>query len=102
MLYIPACLNPLPRLSSSGFAGRGLTKSLVTNDGYPPKSRGPALSHRPLRLPGGVLPSKRLLGMCRWIGSHFHNWTDYNGVTFSGVTIMGSQIFGILGIRKFW
>ena len=53
MLYIPACLNPLPRLSSSGFAGRGLTKSLVTNDGYPPKSRGPALSHRPLRLRGG-------------------------------------------------
>ena len=32
---------------------------------------------------GGVLPSKRLLGMCRWMGSHFHNWTDYNGVTFS-------------------
>ena len=32
--------------------------------------------------PGGVLPSKRLLGMCRWMGSHFHNWTDYIGVTF--------------------
>ena len=31
---------------------------------------------------GGVLPSKRLLGMCRWMGSHFHNWIDYNGVTF--------------------
>ena len=31
---------------------------------------------------GGILPSKRLLGMCRWMGSHFHNWTDYNGVTF--------------------
>ena len=30
---------------------------------------------------GGVLPCKRLLGICRWIGSHFHNWTDYNGVT---------------------
>ena len=30
---------------------------------------------------GGVLPSKRLLGMCCWMGSHFHNWTDYNGVT---------------------
>ena len=28
----------------------------------------------------GVLPSKRLLGMCRWMVSHFHNWTDYNGV----------------------
>ena len=43
---------------------------------------------------GGVLPSKRLLGMCRWMGSHFHNWTDYNGVTiFSRVTKMWSHIF---------
>ena len=30
----------------------------------------------------GVLPSKRLLGTCRWMGSHFHNWVYYNGVTF--------------------
>ena len=29
---------------------------------------------------GGVLPSKRLLGMC--MGSHFHNWIDYNGLHF--------------------
>ena len=21
--------------------------------------------------------------MCRWIGSHFHDWIDYNGVAFS-------------------
>ena len=35
--------------------------------------------------------------MCRWMGSHFHNWTDYNGVTFLVVTRMGSQIFG-----NFW
>ena len=27
---------------------------------------------------GGVLPCKRLLGMCRWMGSHFHDWTDYS------------------------
>ena len=32
---------------------------------------------------GGVLPYKRLLGMCRWMGSHFHDWIDYNRVTFS-------------------
>ena len=33
--------------------------------------------------PGGVLPYKSLMGMCRWMGSHFHDWSDYNGVTFS-------------------
>ena len=27
----------------------------------------------------GVLPYKRLMGM----GSHFHDWIDYNGVAFS-------------------
>ena len=32
---------------------------------------------------GGVLPCKRLIGMCRWMGSHFHDWSDYNGVAFS-------------------
>ena len=21
--------------------------------------------------------------MCPWMGSHFHDWIDYNGVTFS-------------------
>ena len=21
--------------------------------------------------------------MCRWMGSHFRDWIDYNGVTFS-------------------
>ena len=31
----------------------------------------------------GVLPHKRLMGMCRWMGSHFHDWIDYNGVAFS-------------------
>ena len=32
---------------------------------------------------GGVLPYKRLMGMCRWMGSHFHDWIiDYNGVAF--------------------
>ena len=37
-------------------------------------------------IPGGggvVLPYKRLMGMCRWMGSHFHDWSDYNGVAFS-------------------
>ena len=46
---------------------------------------------------GGVLPFKRLMGMCCWIGSHFHDWIDYNGIAFSIVTKMGSHIFGFLG-----
>ena len=25
---------------------------------------------------GGVLPYKRLMGMCPWMGSHFHDWID--------------------------
>ena len=32
---------------------------------------------------GEVLPYKRLMGMYRWMGSHFHDWIDYNGVAFS-------------------
>ena len=33
---------------------------------------------------GGVgLPSKRLMGMCRWMWSHFHDWIHYHGVAFS-------------------
>ena len=36
-----------------------------------------------IRRAGGVLPYKSLMGMCRWMGSHFHDWIDYNGVAFS-------------------
>ena len=46
----------------------------------------------------GVLPSKILLGMCRWMGSHFYNWTDYNGVTFLVVLLeWGCKFSGFLG-----
>ena len=31
-------------------------------------------------VPGGVLASSRLMLMCRWMGSHFHDWLDYYGV----------------------
>ena len=31
----------------------------------------------------GALPYKRLMAMCRLMGSHFHDWIDYNGVAFS-------------------
>ena len=31
---------------------------------------------------GRVFPSCRLLGMCCWMGWHFHDWIDYYGVAF--------------------
>ena len=34
-------------------------------------------------LGAGVLPYRRLTGMCRWTGLHFHDWIDYEGVAFS-------------------
>ena len=48
---------------------------------------------------GGVLSYKRLMGMYRWMRSHFHDWIDYNGVAF---TRMRSHIFGFFGIRQFF
>ena len=43
---------------------------------------------KPRRGVGGggedVLPDTRLImGMCRWMGSHFHHWIDHNRVAFS-------------------
>ena len=52
----------------------------------------------------GALPSNGLLGICRCMGSHFHDSTDYNGVAFSSifnrVTRMVSHFFGTLRVRK--
>ena len=33
-------------------------------------------------LGGVVLPYKKIMGMCHWMGSHFHDWIDYNGLHF--------------------
>ena len=42
---------------------------------------------------GGLLPGNRLMGMCRWMGSHFHDWIDYNGVAFSIELLEWGRIF---------
>ena len=73
------------------------------------ESSGPGTSNGAL-CPGEgvhVLPSNGLLGMCRWMGSHLNDSTDYiqyNGVTFSSifnrVTRIGSHIFGTLRVRN--
>ena len=41
------------------------------------------LSFRNKKYRGRLLPYKRLMGMCRWMGSHFYDWIDYNGVALS-------------------
>ena len=67
------------------------------------KQVGATLKEKPGGGGGMVLPSKRLLGMCRWMGSHFHNWTDYYGVTFLVELLdWGRKFSGFLGIRKVW
>ena len=35
-----------------------------------------------MEMGGGVLPYKGLIGMCCWMGSHFHDWSDHNGGAF--------------------
>ena len=54
---------------------------------------------RESELPGGRLLSyKRLMGKCRWMGSHFHDWIDYNGVAFSiGLLEWGRTFSDFLG-----
>ena len=48
---------------------------------------------------GGVVPPyKWLVGMCRWKGSRFHDWIDYNGVAFSIELLeLGHTISDFLG-----
>ena len=47
--------------------------------------------------PRGVLPSDRLMGMCRWMGSYFHGWIDYNGVAFSSELLEWDRTFSGFG-----
>ena len=52
---------------------------------------------------GEVLPYKRLMGMYRWMGSHFHDWIDYNGVAFLIELLEWGRSFSdFLGVRQFF
>ena len=42
---------------------------------------------------GGALPSNRLMGMCRWMASHFHDWIAYSGVAFLTDLLEWARIF---------
>ena len=35
--------------------------------------------------------------MCRWMGSHFHDWFDYNGVAFSVELLERGRTFSDFG-----
>ena len=35
--------------------------------------------------------------MCRWMGSHFHDWIDYNGVAFSIQLLERGRTFSDFG-----
>ena len=37
--------------------------------------------------------------MCRWMGSHFHDCIDYNGVTFSIELLEWGRTFSDFGVR---
>ena len=38
--------------------------------------------------------------MCRWMGSHFHDWIDYNGVAFSIELLEYGCTFSDFGVRE--
>lgn len=45
-----------------------------------------------------MLPSSyRLMEMCHWMGSHFHNWIDHNEVAFPIELHSGAAYFRDLG-----
>ena len=46
---------------------------------------------------GGVLPYKGLVGMCRWMRTHFPYWIDYNGVAFSTQLLEWDRTFSDFG-----
>ena len=50
----------------------------------------------------GVPPHKRLMGMCRWMGPHFHDWTDYDGVAFSIELLEWGRTFSDFWVRQFF
>ena len=42
-------------------------------------------------------------GMCRWMGSHFHDWIGYNGVALSTELLEWGHTFSdFWGVREFF
>ena len=49
---------------------------------------------------GVALPYKRLMGMCRWIGLHFHDCIDCSGVAFSKELLEWGGTFSDFGGKR--
>ena len=49
---------------------------------------------------GGALPYNGLMGMFRLMGSHFHDWIDYNGVAFSIELLEWGRTFSDFGGKR--
>ena len=89
---------------------RHTEESLTKND--PTKTRTCRyLIHMPFLLGHGAFPRERggggvtslLMGMCGWMGPHFDDWIDYNGIVSSiellewGRKFSGKIVFHIYG-----
>ena len=87
------------------FAKNGLLSLGIRETVAPPKgvevflTRNKSVNHGNPR-GEGVLPINGLMGMCRWMGSHFHDWIDYNGVAFS-TKFLTDLIAGVANCRDF-
>ena len=46
---------------------------------------------------GGGYFLVRLMEMCLWMGSHFHDWIDYNEIAFSIELLEVGRIFSDFG-----
>ena len=67
----------------------------LASDGWPiDRSRNDINKEITMAIPGGVLPCKRLVGLCRWMGQHFH---DYYGVAFLIELLEWGRTFLFLG-----
>ena len=81
--------------------GKGQERELHPDNLLKRKKTGPFFEHwqkglalgQEHWLPGRVLPYNRLMGMCRWMGSHFYDWIDYNGVAFSRALLEWGRTF---------
>ena len=62
------------------------------------------LYHNLMWVEGGNSEVNKLMALCRWRGSHFHNCHDYNGIPFSIIQVLagGAHFLGFCGQENFF